>query len=134
VLFFPYSLFSVVLTNYTNYRVREFSVRTSKLVKRCKSLENNLAFPMFTTSDSCSSGFNPYDLYSYQRHFIATKYIETAISFNSKNSPLAGRKEIFYLKLSPQRSGCIATVVPQPLRRLITPIGFGDKFFKSKHY
>ncbi|PAV12000.1 hypothetical protein ASJ81_08160 [Methanosarcina spelaei] len=27
-----------------------------------------------------------------------------------------------------------ATVDPQPLRRLITPIGFGDKFFKSKRY
>jgi hypothetical protein len=27
-----------------------------------------------------------------------------------------------------------ATVGPQPLRRLITPIGFGDKAFKSKRY
>jgi hypothetical protein len=25
-------------------------------------------------------------------------------------------------------------VAPQPLRRLITPIGFGDKAFKSKRY
>jgi hypothetical protein len=101
----------MVLTNYTNYLVREFSVRTSKLVKRCKLLENNPAFPMFTTSDSCSSGFNPYDLYSYQIHFIATKDIETANSLNSKNSPLAGRK-VSYLKLSPQRNCCAATVAP----------------------
>ncbi|WP_155396653.1 hypothetical protein [Methanosarcina barkeri] len=26
------------------------------------------------------------------------------------------------------------TVDPKPLRRFITPIGFGDKFFKSKRY
>jgi len=27
----------------------------------------------------------------------------------------------------------VSGVFAQPLRRLITPIGFGDKFFKSKH-
>jgi len=30
--------------------------------------------------------------------------------------------------------GFIATVGPQPLRRLITPIGSGDKFIKPKYW
>jgi hypothetical protein len=31
-------------------------------------------------------------------------------------------------------NGWAATVAPQPLRRLITPIGFGDKALKIKRY